>query len=535
MQTERRPFSAVIGAAAVVLVGFGGQAVRAEAPLSAIDWLSQSVDHPRVLPAASATPAPIPAAPAAAAPAGQPPTARTALPQSVTTAPIGAASPDGVGLLPPRITGLPAALWGPGQSAEIARAVTAARTDALPALQGLLVMLLLAEARPPADSGPDGLLLLARIDKLLSFGALEQAQALIKAAGPGSSAELFRRGFDVALLTGEEDEACALMAKAPHLSPALTARIFCLARAGDWSAAALTYDTARALGQVPAAEEALLERFLDDGLADGADPLPPPGSPTPLIWRMQEAIGEPLPTTGLPLAFAQADLSPQTGWKAQLEAAERLARAGALSPNRLLGLYTERSPAASGGIWDRVAAFQEFDNALQSADPDRVAMALPLAWDAMEAVELEVPFARLFADRLGQITLSGEAARLAFRIRLLAPGYEGAARAAVPDDPQAAFLAALARGDLTGVQPPDAMARAIAPAFLDPVPDATATALQAEGRLGEALLTAIDRIARGVQGEPRGVADGLAFLREVGLEDVARRTALELLILERRG
>ena len=79
------------------------------------------------------------------------------------------------------------------------------------------------------------------------------------------------------------------------------------------------------------------------------------------------------------------------------------------------------------------------------------------------------------------------------------------------------------------------MARAIAPAFLDPVPDATATALQAEGRLGEALLTAIDRIARGVQGEPRGVADGLAFLREVGLEDVARRTALELLILERRG
>ena len=69
MQTERRPFSAVIGAAAVVLVGFGGQAVRAEAPLSAIDWLSQSVDHPRVLPAASATPAPPPAAPTAAAPA----------------------------------------------------------------------------------------------------------------------------------------------------------------------------------------------------------------------------------------------------------------------------------------------------------------------------------------------------------------------------------------------------------------------------------------------------------------------------------
>jgi hypothetical protein len=33
----------------------------------------------------------------------------------------------------------------------------------------------------------------------------------------------------------------------------------------------------------------------------------------------------------------------------------------------------------------------------------------------------------------------------------------------------------------------------------------------------------------------RGVTDGLALLRHVGLEDVARRTALELMILERRG
>jgi hypothetical protein len=56
-----------------------------------------------------------------------------------------------------------------------------------------------------------------------------------------------------------------------------------------------------------------------------------------------------------------------------------------------------------------------------------------------------------------------------------------------------------------------------------------------EGRLGEALLLSIDQITRGVTGELRGVTDGLALLRHVGLEDVARRTALELMILERRG
>ena len=39
----------------------------------------------------------------------------------------------------------------------------------------------------------------------------------------------------------------------------------------------------------------------------------------------------------------------------------------------------------------------------------------------------------------------------------------------------------------------------------------------------------------GPQGDLRGVTEGLSLLRLVGLDGVARRTALELMILERRG
>ena len=49
------------------------------------------------------------------------------------------------------------------------------------------------------------------------------------------------------------------------------------------------------------------------------------------------------------------------------------------------------------------------------------------------------------------------------------------------------------------------------------------------------IIVAIDNIGRGVQGDLRGVTEGLSLLRLVGLESVARRTALELMILERRG
>ena len=68
----------------------------------------------------------------------------------------------------------------------------------------------------------------------------------------------------------------------------------------------------------------------------------------------------------LPLAFAHAELRDTAGWKSQIESAERLARAGVIAPNVLLGLYTERLPAASGGVWDRAAAFQRFESALTS-------------------------------------------------------------------------------------------------------------------------------------------------------------------------
>lgn len=496
------------------------QSGRADSPLSAIDWLSQSLTTPVL--------APKPAQPAVA-PGG-------ALPQDVSVSVLGGPSPDASGLLAPGVTGFPRALWGMGRTADIASAIRTTRTDALPALQGLLLTLLLAEADAPVDSNADGLLLTARVDKLLEIGALEQASALLNAAGTLTSPDIFRRSFDVALLTGDEDRACATLRATPGLAPTLTARVFCLARAGDWNAANLTLNTSQALGQVTSDENALLSRFLDPELAEGAAP-PPPSPVTPLTLRIYEAIGAPLSTTTLPIAFAHSDLDDQNGWKAQIEAAERLVRAGAIAPNLLLGLYTQRPPAASGGVWDRVDAFQRFDAALLKSDPVAVAQSLPVAYAQMAAMELEVPFATLFADRLNALPLPDAAGALAFEIGLLSPGYETiAARADVdPLKPRELFLAGLAKGVVKGLTPPDSMARAIAPAFLAPAAPEDFVPLLDQRRLGEAILQAMGQINTGLQGDITKVTAGLALLRHVGLEDVARRTALELMLLERRG
>ncbi|WP_233093104.1 hypothetical protein [Paracoccus sp. IB05] len=495
-------------------------------PLSAIDWLSQSVSTP------GAGKAGKPAGPVKTI---EPPvTSEGALPVTVSSTSLDIPSPDSVGLISPSVSGLPRNLWGAGLSDEIARAVIRDRMESLPALRQLFLTMLLAEADPPIDAGNDGRLLLARVDKLLQIGALEQAAALIDIAGDGTP-DLFRRAFDIAILTGREDKACERMQKAPGLAPTLPAHVFCLARGGEWDAAALTLTSADALGDVDKAQTALLSRFLDPDLFE-ADTVPPPPSPvTPLDWKLYEAIGETIPTGRMPIAFAYAEIGPQSGWKAQIEAAERLTRAGTIAPNVLLGLYTERDAAASGGVWDRVDAFQAFDAAMQSQDKTRIAATLPPVWARMQEAELEVPFASLYGPALAALDLPPDAARIAFRIGLLSPQYETIAGAHKALDETEIFLTGLALGDITGLRAPDMMGRAIAPAFLTPELSDEARMLLDGMRLGEAILLAIEDIQRGVDGNVSGVTRGLSLLRKVKLENVARRTALELMILERRG
>lgn len=500
---------------------------QAEIPLSAIDWLSQSVEVPVVVAGSNASPKPV-------VPADEQSVANNALPAAVTVTVLGGPDPDGVGLLPPEVTGLPANLWGMGMTQDIAASITVERTGALPALRQLLVNVLLAEARPPIDSTGRGQLLLSRVDKLLSLGALDQAQSLLAAADATAPA-LFQRAFDVGLLTGTEDKQCKVLLETPALAPTFPARIFCIARSGDWAAAALSLRTGVTLGDITPEDEALLARFLDPALSDDQPAPPRPARITPLNWRLFEAIGEQLSTTNLPIAFAHADLSDQSGLKAQIEAAERLASAGAIAPNLLLGLYTKDDPAASGGVWDRVAAFQTFDAALDAGNVDRIAAALPVVWAAMEDQQLEVTFATLYAERLMATRLQGAARALAFEIGMLSPSYEEFALSWQTTDKRELYLMGLARGSVAGLVAPDGMGRAIAPAFTTITLAPESAALLQDGRLGEALLLAMDQISRGVTGELRGVTDGLSLLRHVGLEDVARRTALELMLLERRG
>lgn len=465
--------------------------------------------------------------------------------------------PEAVGLYPAARVGLPAEIWGSSRIERLAELTRSLPTDMLPALRDLSFRLLLAEfAAPLAQSAPAGSsvspLLSARLEKLIEFGALDQAGALLDVLDL-EAAELRLMRFNIGLMLGDDSQACDALQPSQPVSEAplsdvpetlRSAMIFCQARAGDWQGAAARLQAGTDEGALDPYDADLLASFLDaeTEFDDSATLLPPPsGTPDPLHLRLREASGDPVSISQLPVAFAHSDLRGSAGWRAQIVAAERLVRTGALPANRLLGIYTERRPAASGGIWERVRHVQSIDRALTDADAEALGAALTRGWPLIAAGELDVPLADLFGPAIRAIQLHGPAQDLAFRIGLLTRDYETVAldlgqNGTANGTAEERFLAAIARG----LDPADygqmrgEVAQAVALAFGEKAelrPESLA-AIQ-DGRLGEEILETLVRL--GGPADPRVLAEGLAFLRHVGLEDIARRTALESLLLDRRG
>ena len=72
-------------------------------------------------------------------------------------------------------------------------------------------------------------------------------------------------------------------------------------------------------------------------------------------------------------------------------------------------------------------------------------------------------------------------------------------------------------------------------AFTQPEVPADLQSLMDQGRLGEAILQAMALLRQGEAGDLHAVTEGLSVLHQLGMQDVARRTALQLILLDRRG
>ncbi len=488
-------------------------------PRSAIPWLSQSIEL-------SASPPP--------PPRGGSSTTRGA-DDTITVTPLGSVSRDAVGLLPPSATGFAQALWGPDSAADV-RALIVAHDDAgVPEAKALFHRLLLAEADPPRGASDGSSVLVARIDRLLAIGALEEAGALIDRAGPDTP-ELFRRWFDVGLLLDRAAPPCAALRQNPSLSPTLPARVFCLARGGDWNAAEITLTLGEEVGSIPPDEQALLARFLDPELFEEEEGPPVPEPLTALDFLMREAVALPAQPARCPSPFC-TPTSTRTRRCAAASTRPSGCRWPARSACRCCSTPTapasRRPPAASG-----TGRAPSRPSTPPSPPVSDVGPALLAADAALSARGLRVALAQGYAAELAATRLrhpprpGAPLPRRAPAPRGIAAGGPAAA-GPTPDPLTAALLAIAGAGPVPDALTDERLAAALQGLTADEPADDREQQLASmlgAGRQGQAILAALDIVQSGANVDPPALRAAVLTLRLAGQTESARTIALQTLL-----
>ena len=430
-----------------------------------------------------------------------------------------------IGLLPVYVTGIPTTIWRNSSFNDLTYSFKTMPTFSYPPIQELVYSLLLAEARPPLDEPESYSFLDVRLQKLLSYGAVDPAIALIERASPvpDSMVPLL---FDISLLSNNNMPACDPIFRKRKNKELQGELVYCYARKGDWLTAHLILKTESVLGDISDHLISLLNRYLEvDFEVDLNALLPPPSLITPLEYRLYEAIGEPIPAEYLPIKYSQSDLSGDNGWRAQVIAAERLASTSAIPENQILGIYTKYNTSVSGGIWERVYAVNSLDTALELNENFEEILKNALEVFA-EADQLSL-FAKLFARRIYEQSFSPKSKKIAADLLLLTNNFELTEYYWRSED----IRFGLVSGDFSNVKAKNETENIILKVFTDPKMPFLVEQKLNQGKLGEVILNALLQFETDIQGDLKDLSESLSTLNLIGLNNTARRAALTHLVL----
>ena len=430
-----------------------------------------------------------------------------------------------IGLLPIYVTGIPTTIWRNSRFDDLEYSFKTMPTFSYSPIQELVYSLLLAEARPPLNEPARYAFLEVRLSKLLNYGAVDPAIALIERASPVPD-RMIPLLFDISLLSSNNYPACDPIFQNTKNKNLQAELIYCYARKGDWLTAHLILKTEEVLGDLTKLEVSLLDRYLEvDFDVDINSLLPPPEQITPLEFRLYEAIGEPFPAEYLPVKYSQSDLSGENGWRAQVIAAERLFSNGAIPENQILGVYTKNNPGGSGGIWERVKVVSELDTALQNnQNIEEIFLA---AWKVFKQTDQLTVFAKLFGVRIFEKNLSPKSKKIAADLLLLTNNFSLTKNYWKPSD----LRFGLTSGDFTQVKVSSEIEKVILNVFTEvSIPFLVEQKLN-QGKLGEVILNALLQFETGIDGNLKDFSESLSTLNLIGLDTTARRAALTHLVL----
>lgn len=463
--------------AAFLVLATSATAQSNDTPLSAIDWLSQ----PTLAPITTPTPQ----------------SETGVAPQEIEVMELDGPAARTVGLIPAPISGIPLDFWA-DQANDTPRLAQKLRLNAsLPAGHDLMVRILLSEAEG------DNQLISARARALIDRGAVAAAFNLLGQVQFSEPAN-FAAYVDAALLNAQYDPMCSQLLVNRALSTDDALYVFCLSRSNQWDKAVLNFFSLDTLDAFTPGMASLLAADLDPELADQVSPSPvDPQSLGALEFRLRESVGLSVPTQGLPLKFAPSDLRDVVGWKAQLDATERLASVGSLPATQLIETYSRGRKSASGGVWERVGVVQDFVDET-NINPDYEAL-----WNTSHAAGLASVVARGLATVISNTPARSDSQTTRLKFLVLA---------------QKADLSFGELAQAFGVDGDEKVSL---------IREELAKPLEVEAPLQSGqVLDALAMVAEGLEGDFNSFLSAVKLFRMIGMQPIAEQLAAEYLVLD---
>ena len=183
---------------------------------------------------------------------------------------------NNVGIIPAKITGIDPKIWQEMNELTLFLELQSLPTLNFDATQTFLKRILISETIPPIPNLKNKLAgklyFIAKLDKLIEIGALEEAETIINQIIT-IDRKLFERLATISFLTGRIDTMCNQLSLYPGLNDDLTIKIICLSNLDDWNAAALILSSAVSLNLLDSHRELLLINYLDPNLLPQNNPL----------------------------------------------------------------------------------------------------------------------------------------------------------------------------------------------------------------------------------------------------------------------
>ena len=315
-------------------------------------------------------------------------------------------SKNSIGIFPSIKIGINSDVWKNSNEFEISNLLEKIDIGDLYYLNRLLKRVLLIEADPPiiviGKEFSGTYFLRARILKLIQMGALDEAETLLLDAKPNIDTSLVDLWSKISFLTLRFDNFCKSVLKSYHSLIHPAHKIICLARSGDWNAAALSLATYSSIKEIESDYEKLLINFLDHEaeleIIDEAFC----NKDKPILVYLCDFSNISKQDKQIDVKYLYNDLGRGKSIRSRIIASEELVKSGALNPGILFSTYKVKQPSTSGGVWARVKQVQELENFFASnlKNTENLTNHLDLMVKEFFKNKLLPPFAEFYGEKL---------------------------------------------------------------------------------------------------------------------------------------